>query len=159
MCVGRAALLNTAVEPLAMCYPGFWLRRIEGQTPLRLDSEHFRSVPRTCGPDYGRLKLRKTGHGPVGRSDSASGESPCSTRNGVSSSRCSAARRRGRSRRVRSRQRRCLGWASFPSVSAEKDALARLCLPRSTSDNGCFGVLNRFCSLRCCVPAGPPAKC
>jgi hypothetical protein len=30
------------------------------------DPEHFRSAPRTCGPDYGRLELRKTGHGPVG---------------------------------------------------------------------------------------------
>src|SRR5262249_21479986 len=39
----------------------------------RLDSEHFRFAPRTCRPLCGRLKLRKTEHGPIGGSDSASG--------------------------------------------------------------------------------------
>jgi len=61
-------------------------------------------APRTCRPPCGRLKLRKTEHGPVGGSDSASGrKSPCSTLSGVSSSRCSAARLPDQSRRAQQR--------------------------------------------------------
>jgi len=45
--VGCAALLNPAIERASMCYPGpvgaHW-----GAGQLRLDSEHFRSTPRTC---------------------------------------------------------------------------------------------------------------
>jgi hypothetical protein len=70
----------------------------------RLDSEQFRFAPRTCRPPCGRLKLRKTEHGPVGGSDSASGEEvPMLDMKRRSFITLSAARRsHGRSQRARS---------------------------------------------------------
>jgi len=53
-----AALLNMAVEPLALCYPG--LAGGTFRAGQHLDSEQFRSDPRTCRPGRGKLSVRPT---------------------------------------------------------------------------------------------------
>jgi hypothetical protein len=52
--------INMAVEPLANLLSWGVAKAHEGQAAQCLDSEHFRSAPRTCGPSCGRLDVRKT---------------------------------------------------------------------------------------------------
>src|SRR5215471_6327497 len=63
-----------------------------GRAAARLDSEHFRSAPRTCGPPCGRLEVRKTERTGQSAAQRIGEEVPgCSTASGVSSLHCSVA--------------------------------------------------------------------